>query len=110
MSNLLFANPVFSKGVNTTVRRGDKYATLAGDVSLLDTEGNLVGIGNVTGVTVKPFNELDKRELRINHDPACRTKEGLLAVMQQVYPGFVETETISVVFFEAKGLLNPIQP
>ena len=43
---------------------------------------------------------LTAADLADEHDPACRTPPGLLAVMQQLYPGFEQDETVTLVHFQ----------
>jgi hypothetical protein len=49
---------------------------------------------------LRRFDTLTAAELRDEHDPACRTPEGLLAVMEQLYPGFQRDEVVTLVHFD----------
>jgi len=104
MKKLLFENPTFEEGTNVTVRRGDKWAEEEGTlVSLCDLEENQVARGIITRTHTLPFEEIPAAWLAVEHDPACRTREGLLAVMQDIYPGFEETDLVTVVLFDVVG-------
>lgn len=93
---LEFSNPVFHPGTNTTVRRGDKWCR---------EELAVIHVGNVDCIVklrpiTHPFNLLTDHWLRDEHDPSCRTVDGLLTEMQRVYPGFKPTEKVTVINFE----------
>ena len=108
---LLFKNPVFAKsphdsGVLLTCRRGNKWAgrVLCGDVvDLVTTEGSVkIGEATIDSCMTLIFNHLKFQEtttLQLEHDPTCRNYAGLLKAMIQVYPGFAESETVTLVFF-----------
>lgn len=98
---LFFSLPLFNRGRNTTVRRGRKWHAVAaarlrlGDGSLsppvrLQTE-------------LKQFPVLTETDLRFEHDPACRTVDGLLRVLQRIYPGFDAEEEVTLCHFDFDG-------
>jgi hypothetical protein len=98
-----FNNPVFHDGENLTVRRGIKWASAYEGCVILapDIKGAII----VRRVIVMPFKELaciDIPMLASEHDPACRTYDGLLETMREIYPDFIEQEIVTLVFFEIK--------
>ncbi|HFI2210296.1 TPA: hypothetical protein ACGPPQ_002877 [Pseudomonas aeruginosa] len=92
---LQFQNPVFHSGWNTTVRLGSKWS-----------KERLAGVRIGTACVVVElksvryhFNQLRDHMLRQEHDPSCRTVEGLFAEMCRVYPGFQRNDVVTVVDF-----------
>ncbi|GGK03527.1 hypothetical protein [Luteimonas terricola] len=94
---LEFSNATFLEGRNTTVRRGARWHGVPaarlrlGDGSLsppvvLETE-------------LRIFRDIDEEALRFEHDPDCRTPQGLLAQLRIHYPGFGEDETVTLCHF-----------
>lgn len=99
----------FNEGENVTVRAGRKwFNTLwAGgvkghDLVLLDGTGAIVGEGRVRKLAFKRFVDIDTEELGLNHDPACRLFQRLLARMEVLYPGFKIDDYVTIVTFEVK--------
>lgn len=79
---LKFSNPVFHKGLNLTVRRGTKWAS-----------------EEFERVIVKRFCDIEPSEIKCEHDPKCRTKQGLLKELKRVYENFSEKEIVTLVYF-----------
>jgi len=98
---LLFNNPVFRDDVNLTVRRGSKWIKAwfeSGEsmsFTLVDKDYKILT------VQYTRFIDLNKELLCFEHDPICRTYEGLLQVMKETYPGFTETEYVTQLYFKA---------
>ena len=91
MKELLFTNPVFHSGTNLTVRHGRKWhleprALILGKVYELETK-------------LKIFFEITDADLEQEHDPACRTVDGLFKVLSEVYPGFSRNAEVTFVTF-----------
>lgn len=99
LPQLLFANPIFNDGINLTVRRGDKWFGIK-EAALWDLKGNTYGRVNLF-TTKQPFTQLygDPKFLKDEHDPACRTYDGLLKGMKEVYEGFDPTEVVTLIWF-----------
>ncbi|MGH8055515.1 MAG: hypothetical protein ACREP4_16515 [Stenotrophomonas sp.] len=93
-----FANPLFHTGRNTSVRRGERWHGIA--LARIELGGGRVSEPLTLQTERRRFDTLIAAELRDEHDPACRTPEGLLAVMQQLYPGFHPDETVTLVHFQ----------
>lgn len=92
-----FSTPQFHTGRNTSVRRGARWhGVRAARIEL--------GAGRHSAplplrTELRRFDTLTAADLRDEHDPACRTPQGLLAVMQGLYPGFQPDETVTLVHF-----------
>lgn len=98
---LTFVLPVFNRGRNTTVRRGRKWHAVT-EARLQLGEGNLsLPVGLQT--ELKQFSALTQADLRFEHDPSCRTVDGLLLVLQQIYPGFDAEEEVTLCHFYFDG-------
>lgn len=103
---LRFTHPLFHTGRNTSVRRGDRWHGVA--------QAHIEqGSGRHSGplplhTELRRFDTLTAADLRDEHDPACRTPEGLLAVMQQLYPGFQADETVTLVHFQWVLIESPM--
>ena len=97
-------NPVFSKKtLNLTVRRGDKWEDYKGDVKIKDTAtNNQINEAKVIYSEKLQFLELCDGDLALEHDPSCRTTEGLLTELTRVYPGFKDNEHVTLVYFKVK--------
>lgn len=95
-----FENPVCRWGENVTVRLGTKWATRGcGPVEVATVGGDRVADAKITRCTIKCFKDIEPAEIANEHDPACRTVDGLLAVMRGVYPGFGCEDTVTLVAF-----------
>lgn len=99
-----FVNPVFNHGLNTTVRRGDKWADLRpGSVFELRAVKGLsqTRLWNVEviRVVVARFADLEAHDLIHEHDTKCRTVAGLHEEMCKIYSGFRRHETVTVITF-----------
>ena len=89
-----FALPRFHSGLNTTVRRGRRWhGVRAARLRLVN--GQLSAPVELV-TELKAFRSLDVHALRCQHDPHCRTPQGLLARLQALYPGFSEDEIVTV--------------
>lgn len=95
---LTFVLPVFHRGRNTTVRRGHKWHTVA-EARLQLGEGSL-SLPVELHTELKQFSALTEADLPFEHDPACRTVDGLLLVLQQIYPGFDAEEEVTLCHFD----------
>ncbi|MNN55224.1 hypothetical protein D3C81_1700860 [compost metagenome] len=93
-----FANPQFHTGRNTSVRRGDRWHGVAQARIEQDAGRHSGPLPLLT--ELRRFNTLTAADLSDEHDPACRTPEGLLAVMQRLYPGFQADEIVTLVHFQ----------
>jgi hypothetical protein len=104
MRDLYFVNPTFDKKtLNLTVRRGEKWKDYQGEVKIKETgTNNEVGTGKVVYSENIPFNELTDKDLILEHDEDCRTKSGLFDVMSEIYDGFSENESVSLLYFKVK--------
>ena len=104
MLSLHFQNPMFHEGLNVSVRRGDKYGDVRpnADLELCDIERKQVLYAKVVKVMFSRFDRLTNQEIEREHDPGCRTVEGLLAELKRVYPGFQPSENVMLLYFEVE--------
>src|SRR5690606_17990015 len=94
---LEFARASFLQGRNTTVRRGTRWLGVA--AARLRLEDGSVSPPVVLETGLRVFRDIDEAALRFEHDPACRTLQGLFAQMAIHYPGFREDETVTLCHF-----------
>lgn len=91
---LEFSNPVFNDSLNLTVRRGIKWASIDG----------LIWVGEkaakIKNTKVFRFSDITDKDLELEHDPSCRSLDGLTIEMQRVYKDFNVNEIVTLVFFE----------
>lgn len=103
MHKLLFGNPVFDLPVMSTCRSGDKwYDALAVGVQfeICDVNGDPIGkTGAVTALDLVSWDELDDEMVADNHDPACRTLDGLETGMDTAYPSGWDRDTLTIITF-----------
>ena len=112
MQKLLFQNPVFEIGGpnNVSVRKGDKWAVNFGhqvvgqafDIVETGKEDVVIHTARLVGLMVIDMNLIDQKDLNLEHDPSCRTKDGLLSEMRKVYgeDQIAEDEMVTVLEFE----------
>lgn len=100
--DLDFSNAVFHDGVNLTVRRSTKWSNARVGEGLRITDNGFATdkAARVWTVYTKPFSDIDVFHLQLEHDPACRTLEGLYNVMCNVYDDFDKDEECTLLFFE----------
>lgn len=112
METLKFKNPVFKAGRNVTCRRGTRWDTLPKEnVYIIDTEDPITDDGETKVLHVVDietlvlrFEDLRDIDLIDEHDPACRSVDGLLDTMKKVYfernmPEFDSREIVTLVSF-----------
>lgn len=104
MEPLLFTNPIFHKGLNLTVRRGEKWKDKIGDVVIEDTNNPDYKIdGKIILTEPKTLNLLEKEPhklLKLEHDPSCRNVDGLRKELKRVYGDIDDNERLTLVWFE----------
>lgn len=92
-----FANPLFAPGRNTSIRNGTRWLGVA-LVRLQLADGQL-SAPLALHTRAMRFDQLSAEDLACEHDPACRDPAGLLAVLQQHYPGFEAGAMVTVCDF-----------
>jgi hypothetical protein len=100
---LLFSNPVFHNGINVTCRNGYKWSDALGElVNVEDTDGTTYyGKAHILGVLSCKLNKIPECVLSLEHDPSCRTSEGIIKEMKRVYgDSLKEDAPTTVLFFE----------
>jgi hypothetical protein len=118
MKDLLFTNPTFRKGLNLTVRNGDKWfkAVQPGDVvRLVDTdEPHKVIMGaDILFTAYWPLREIPTLWLKYEHDPNCRTHANLEAGLVEAYGEEPITSNVTVIAFlttTAHAATPPAEP
>lgn len=99
---LEFQNPTFTSDVMVTVRNGPKWSKRVKPgmiVTVAETGGDDLNDATITGILTTTFERIPPEVLFREHDPKCRTREGLLKEMKRVYPGFEKTNEVTVLFF-----------
>jgi hypothetical protein len=100
MQKLLFKNPVFHKGVNVTCRKGTKWSGINGEVVIAETGGKDVCIATIKNTKTLRFMDLEEKDIVNEHDPSCRTWQGLYDVMVNTYGDFDKRELVTILEFE----------
>lgn len=96
---LKFQNPKFHPGLNVTVRDGTNWMDEKGFIYIADEKGEIKGEGFILNTYTCQFQEINENHLIYEHDPQCYTKKGLRKVMNELYPGFEETDICTVILF-----------
>ncbi len=99
---LLFTTYKFRTGTNLSIRRGPQWASKidVGDTIWLQSrEGGEQRKALVTGIKVKRFRDIREQDLALEHDPQCRTWNGLSTTMKKLFDDFDETEIVTMVYF-----------
>lgn len=103
MRTLLFSNAVFHDGINVTCRNGYKWADAMGElVKIAETSDDEEWrYGHILGVLTVKLNKIPEGILALEHDPSCRTTEGIIKEMRRVYgEDLKEDAGTTVLFFE----------
>jgi len=89
--------------MNVTVRNGNKWlkANVGDQLVIKKTGGEqIIYAGTVVGKAYIPFKMIPDTWLANEHDPDCRTREGLfLHGMKPAYPNFTENNYVTVLLF-----------
>jgi hypothetical protein len=99
---LYFRNPTFKIGTNVTCRRGIKWSSVTGPITVseLGTPPLKEYLIQAISTRVFRFSDLTDGDVANEHDPECRTYDGLYKEMRRVYPGFDSREIVTLVSFE----------
>jgi len=87
---LLFLNPIVQPGTNVTVRLGTKWMHQLEvgdqfDIVKTNEEDNVLAVAALRGWRSMPFNEITEDMIANEHDPECRTIDGLREAMVRAY-------------------------
>jgi len=97
MKILKFQNPIFHDGINCTVRRGYKWTNLKiGETILLNGERK----ATIEKVSVLRFKDIKVKDIKHEHDPKCRTTNGLFKVLSSIYPDFGVDTVVTIIYFK----------
>jgi hypothetical protein len=100
---LYFTNPVFHTGINVTCRNGYKWSDAQGElVKVHDTATDeSFGMAHILGVLTCKLDKIPEEVLALEHDPSCRTREGIITEMKRVYGEDLKRDApTTVLFFE----------
>jgi len=108
METLHFISGTFHPGLNITVRRGlawSQKGLLPGEtITLCVCPGGhnhtVIGQARVAFVMAARVGTIPDELMAYEHEPSCRSKEGLLAAMSQVYGEVRSDEAVTVIGFE----------
>jgi len=95
METLLFNKPQFSAGTNYTVRLGDKWDKKVSVGSVLTSIDGDYRFHIISKITCY-FSSIPEDVLKYEHDPSCRTYNGLVEGMADAYPNYVIDHTTLV--------------
>jgi len=96
---LMFRNPDFKKGTNTTTRRGVKAISKDTTALAYDSEYNLIGSCRIVSVQYFRLSDMDDNLLRNQHDKATQTKSGLKDQLLTFYPTLHDDEIMTLITF-----------
>lgn len=101
---LEFLNPKWHYGENVTVRLGHKWVEKAheGDIVEIVRTGSseVIATGVITAIrSVLRFSQVNILDLWAEHDPECRTPDGLVKAMLRAYPDFTLDSPVTIIQF-----------
>ena len=111
MEQLKFSTAVFERGLNVTVRLGDKWHKFLEEnsedgkpveVELATSEGNVIGKGAIEATEELPFHHIAFLDtvLSLEHDTNCRNMSDLYNALKRVYgDSFTANSNMTLVFF-----------
>jgi hypothetical protein len=105
---LHFISGTFHSGLNITVRRGLEWfrkGLMPGQTIILcvcppGQDHTVVGQARVAFVMAAQIETIPDELMIYEHEPSCRTKEGLLAAMSRVFGEVRADEIVTVIGFE----------
>ena len=101
MDTMKFNLMEFRDELNVTVRRGSRWSDAKGPVVIAHAgDFERSRIGEILFTKMMRFCDLTNSDIIDEHDPKCRTTDGLFGVMCDTYPNFDEREIVTLVFFE----------
>ena len=107
MEKMKFENPKFHRGLNCTVRLGEKWKKRLniGDKFLVDGMEKFWSM-NVSKILVCKLEKLKENDIKFEHDPKCRTVRGLRKELIHVYPNnrIGNDIIVTVVYFNVEKL------
>jgi hypothetical protein len=100
MSELKFANDHHNPGLNLTVRKGIKW--LVDQEIYIVIDGERVDISNAQK-EVHTIGYLRDEDLALEHDPSCRTIEGLRAELEKHYGPVDDVDCVTMIYYDLGG-------
>lgn len=97
-----FNNPIFHKGLNCTVRYGDKWKNLKiGEKVIISSHLPFITTAfNVKKLLVCQFYDLKREDIICEHDLNCRTLIGLFNTLKTIYPQMHKSSIVTVIYFD----------
>ena len=95
--NIKFDNPIFHEGINLTCRSGSTWARKLNLEDSLFYEKTY--IGSVVGISLLKFSQIHESMLHFEHDPKCRTVEGLRSELERIYGPFKPHYYVTLIYF-----------
>lgn len=98
-------NPVYRKGIQNTIRNGLKWSEVPIGQGLLlaKTGGPIVVEATVVGSLYMRARDVVDDIIKLNHDPAAQTRDGLYRAMRLAYgEEWSDDSFVTVLFFEVK--------
>jgi len=98
-----FSSPIFHKGLNCTVRLGEKWKSKlkVGDEFLVESEGKTWTM-EVKRLLVARLKDLTDEDIKYEHEPSARTPAGLKKEMKDIYPNITDDSVFTVIYFVVK--------
>jgi len=100
---LEFLNPTFHRGDNVTIRNGRKWIEKAFSGQIVKVvrtgETEALAQGVVKDIRLIPFKGVTLQDLWEEHDPECRTPDGLTKAMLMAYPDFNLESEVTIIRF-----------
>lgn len=97
MKKMKFGHPVFHQGMNVTCRMGNKWLKKVQPGDTFDAEGKRA---LCHCLHICRFNQIPPSMISYEHDPECRSVDGLYGVMSKLYPKFNRNSVVTLVGFE----------
>lgn len=97
-----FITPTFHEGLNITVRRGSKVyenETEFGNYVYAHESDDPIGFMDIEYCWNLRFLDIKNNDLKRQHDPRCRTIDGLYETMLSLYAAFDAREIVTIVAF-----------
>ena len=86
-------------GINVTVRRGDKWLDYDGmEIDIYSEDNKLISYNALVVKTEsKKLKDITNLDLRDAHDSRCKTTDGLMKVLREVYQDLNVNEEMTIV-------------
>jgi hypothetical protein len=99
---LKFRNPIFDEiNLKLTIRLGVKWLDKEGrGAYVTDSHGKIeYGYASIIKTELVRFCDIKAKDLEFQHDPDCRSYNGIWNTMKLIYPDMTERSWVTLVFF-----------